>query len=218
MSGHFATIFHTGTRCCAAAIVLVVAMSTGTWACGARGRAPLSEVRWGFDGARERASIVRNRAGWTTGHVCRDLRRAVSPVGPRSQHGQRAPTTRLCRRVGAVLVAGQPCDRLLCGRPTQVDRNCDQFHSDHCECRAEVAAAHGTPAVILYTPNDTSGLVRVSAAGGDPMPLTSLGPGMLSHRYPEWLPDGRRFLFFCAAADGNHGVYLGSVDNAAIQR
>ena len=46
MSGHFATIFHTGTRCCAAAIVLVVAMSLpGTWACGARGRAPLSEVR-----------------------------------------------------------------------------------------------------------------------------------------------------------------------------
>ena len=51
--------------------------------------------------------------------------------------------------------------------------------------------------VIVFTPNNTSSLYRVPAAGGSAVPLTTLDPsaGETSHRFPWLLPDGRHFLY-----------------------
>jgi serine/threonine protein kinase len=66
--------------------------------------------------------------------------------------------------------------------------------------------------VILLTRGANSGLSRVSAAGGEPTPLTVLDAKKeSSHRYPQFLPDGRHFLFFVQAGRGN-GISVGSID------
>ncbi len=51
--------------------------------------------------------------------------------------------------------------------------------------------------VILFTPNSNGPLMRVSAAGGSPVPVTALDTirGDLSHRWPWFLPDGNHFLY-----------------------
>ena len=56
---------------------------------------------------------------------------------------------------------------------------------------------------ILFTPSPTDPLFRVPAAGGTATPVTSLDAkrGELSHRFPEILPDGNRFLFLIEAAE-----------------
>ena len=53
--------------------------------------------------------------------------------------------------------------------------------------------------VILFTPNDQSPLFRVSASGGEAMPVTKLDK-QTSHRFPLFLPGGRQFLFFVEGA------------------
>jgi hypothetical protein len=63
---------------------------------------------------------------------------------------------------------------------------------------------------IIFTPSLTSGLFRVSAAGGTPKPLTipDRNKGEYGHRWPEILPGGKAVLFT---------VWTGSIfDNAQI--
>ena len=66
---------------------------------------------------------------------------------------------------------------------------------------ASVADSRGgtwSPAgVIVFGPDPGSGLYRVSATGGEATPVTRLDPKRqeTSHRWPSFLPDGRRFLY-----------------------
>jgi Tol biopolymer transport system component len=72
--------------------------------------------------------------------------------------------------------------------------------------------------MILFAPTNASGLVRVPASGGEPQPVTTLdSPRHGSHRFPQFLPDGRRFLFF-AQGGSQQGIYLGSLDGKATKR
>ena len=50
---------------------------------------------------------------------------------------------------------------------------------------------------IVLAANPNSGLVRLSAAGGEPKPLTELdeAKGEGTHRWPQGLPDGKHVLF-----------------------
>ncbi len=73
--------------------------------------------------------------------------------------------------------------------------------------------------VIIFTPDANSmGLYRVSATGGEATPLTRLdeSSGETSHRWPCFLPDGRRFLYLGANFGGRkeaNAIYLGSLDS-----
>jgi serine/threonine protein kinase len=49
---------------------------------------------------------------------------------------------------------------------------------------------------ILFAPTATSPLWRVLAAGGQLLQVTKLAPGQGGHRLPQFLPDGKHFLFF----------------------
>ena len=67
--------------------------------------------------------------------------------------------------------------------------------------------------LIVFAPVTTSGLMRVSATGGTPTPVTKLGSGQGSHRWPQFLADGRRLLFFVALGQVQpRGVYVASLD------
>jgi eukaryotic-like serine/threonine-protein kinase len=68
---------------------------------------------------------------------------------------------------------------------------------------------------ILFAANIGGGLYRVSDAGGEPVAVTTLDPAgeENSHRWPQFLPDERHFLFVVRAAREHAGVYVGSLES-----
>jgi hypothetical protein len=73
--------------------------------------------------------------------------------------------------------------------------------------------------VILFAANVISGLLRVPATGGTPTSVTRPAPGELGHRFPEFLPDGRRFIFWVGPGPPEvQGLYLGSLDAPETHR
>ena len=70
--------------------------------------------------------------------------------------------------------------------------------------------------VILFAPNSQTALFRVPATGGMPTVATERKAGAGSHRFPVFLPDGRRFVFFVRYDED--GVYLGALDAGGTRR
>jgi eukaryotic-like serine/threonine-protein kinase len=72
---------------------------------------------------------------------------------------------------------------------------------------------------ILFAITNTSPLWRVPASGGQPVEITKLDfPRIGSHRLPQFLPDGRHFLFFAGGSSDAQGIYLGSLDGGETKR
>ena len=68
--------------------------------------------------------------------------------------------------------------------------------------------------VIIYEPDYRDTLWRISAAGGPPVRLTKFeNDKHTTHRWPQFLPDGKHFLFFATnhSGDSEHGIYFGSL-------
>jgi eukaryotic-like serine/threonine-protein kinase len=69
--------------------------------------------------------------------------------------------------------------------------------------------------VIVFAPGGPSGLFKVPATtGGQPSALTTLQTNETSHRFPQFLPDGHRFLYFSPP----DALYLGSIDGGSPVR
>jgi Tol biopolymer transport system component len=69
---------------------------------------------------------------------------------------------------------------------------------------------------IVFAPDRTGGLVRVRVEGGPPLAVTGLdrAGGETSHRWPVFLPDGRRFLYLSVGANRGSGVlHAGSLQS-----
>lgn len=76
----------------------------------------------------------------------------------------------------------------------------------------------GSDGTILYTPDTTSAMFRIPAAGGTPsraIGAEKAPSGIGSPRWPEFLPDGKHFIFFQYAADRETGgdIHLGALDS-----
>ena len=86
-----------------------------------------------------------------------------------------------------------------------------------CDAPAGRGGTWNRDGTIVFAPNFTGGLLEVPAAGGQPTPVTTLdvSRGGNSHRYPAFLPDGRRFLFF---ASPSNTIWLGSLDSNETTR
>jgi serine/threonine protein kinase len=69
--------------------------------------------------------------------------------------------------------------------------------------------------VIVFSRGFKGPLYRVSASGGTPEPVTTLDSsrGEFAHRYPQFLPDGRRFIYLAQNSKGTTGVFAGSLDS-----
>jgi eukaryotic-like serine/threonine-protein kinase len=70
---------------------------------------------------------------------------------------------------------------------------------------------------IVFAPNSTGPLASVSENGGPPKLVTSVErESGKAHRWPTFLPDGRRFLYFqdWGKPEGSrpNGIYVGSLD------
>jgi serine/threonine protein kinase len=73
----------------------------------------------------------------------------------------------------------------------------------------------------IFFGSESSGLSRVSSNGGDPEPVTTLNKerGEITHSYPTFLPDGKRYLFTVDSTKLEFsGVYLGSLGSDKIVR
>jgi eukaryotic-like serine/threonine-protein kinase len=74
--------------------------------------------------------------------------------------------------------------------------------------------------VILFAPSLNVPLHSVSASGGTPAPVTTLDPskGVTTHRWPQFLPDGRHFLYVAGTPltpreNPTNAIMVGSLDS-----
>jgi hypothetical protein len=68
---------------------------------------------------------------------------------------------------------------------------------------------------IIFTHAAAGGIVRISSAGGTAVPVTRLdtGRGEITNRWPQFLPDGRHFLYYAlTSSDEPSGTYVGSLE------
>ncbi len=71
--------------------------------------------------------------------------------------------------------------------------------------------------VIVFAPGTNTGLMRVSAAGGEPQPVSALGDKEVSHRWPYFLPDGDHFVFGAATpGSARPDVRIGSLTSKDV--
>jgi Tol biopolymer transport system component len=88
---------------------------------------------------------------------------------------------------------------------------------------ALAAAAVGTGGtwspggVILFTIVPDAPISRVADTGGEVAFVPGSEPGKGGNRFPQFLPDGRHYLYFMAAT-GERGVYVGTLDGAERRR
>jgi Tol biopolymer transport system component len=71
---------------------------------------------------------------------------------------------------------------------------------------------------IVFGATAMGPLHSVPAGGGSVTQVTDLLPGQTSHRWPHFLPDGRRFLLMALGRPDVRGLYLGSLDDRAVQK
>jgi eukaryotic-like serine/threonine-protein kinase len=87
-----------------------------------------------------------------------------------------------------------------------------------CDAPSGRGGAWGRDGTILFTPTTASPILRVPDSGGTPQPATSFH-GSRSHRWPQFFPDQKHFLFFARDlpeslpnATARNGVYAGSLE------
>src|SRR5208282_5999725 len=73
-----------------------------------------------------------------------------------------------------------------------------------CDAQLGRGGAWGENGVIVFSASPTSPVMRVSAGGGAPAPLTTIDAAQhTSHRWPFFLPDGRHFLYLALSHDAS---------------
>jgi eukaryotic-like serine/threonine-protein kinase len=75
----------------------------------------------------------------------------------------------------------------------------------------------GPDGVILFSPSLVDPLFRIKASGGDAVAITKLDK-QTNHRFPQFLPGGRQFLFYAVGTPETAGIYLGSLDAPETKR
>jgi len=82
---------------------------------------------------------------------------------------------------------------------------------------ANHGASWGRAGVIVFS--DAGKLFRVAASGGDPEPLGGLLPGEFGRFSPQFLPDGRHFIYLSLGPrKEDRGIYVGALDSDLRKR
>jgi len=90
-----------------------------------------------------------------------------------------------------------------------------------CDATDPRGASWSPKGVIVFAQGSRSAIVRVPARGGRPEAVTILDTSRrdVSHRFPKFLPDGRRFLFLLWSGEvDRQGIYVGSIDGDSPRR
>ncbi|HVS81530.1 MAG TPA: protein kinase [Pyrinomonadaceae bacterium] len=90
-----------------------------------------------------------------------------------------------------------------------------------CDALDSRGGAWSRDGVIIFTPDTANSLYRVTASGGVPTPVTTLDASRqeVSHRFPQFLPDGKHFLYLAQGALlENTGICVGALDSKETKR
>jgi Tol biopolymer transport system component len=82
--------------------------------------------------------------------------------------------------------------------------------------KASRGGSWGPNGVMLVAPYSNGAIYRMPAAGGEMKAVTTLDStrGETAHRFPQFLPDGRHFLFTSLPArEGKFDTWIGSIDS-----
>ena len=90
--------------------------------------------------------------------------------------------------------------------------------SRHSRARGGRGATWNGDGTILFAPNATDALFQVPATGGEAIQVTTLAPDQHDHRSPQFLPDGRHFLYYARSSGGTSGVHVGQLDGTETRR
>jgi Tol biopolymer transport system component len=93
-----------------------------------------------------------------------------------------------------------------------------------CETEAGADGTWGSGGYIIYDAGTGDSLFMVSAAGGTPVPLVGLDreAGEVTHSWPWFLPDGKKYLFLAEMTDkvkagGNYLLRVGNIETREVQ-
>ena len=82
------------------------------------------------------------------------------------------------------------------------------------DCNAAYGGTWNRDGLILITNRTTRALMRVSVAGGEAKPLRPLATGEFGQIWPEFLPDGKHYLYLSMGkAPYQQGIYAASLDS-----
>ncbi|MCI0444806.1 serine/threonine-protein kinase [bacterium] len=90
-----------------------------------------------------------------------------------------------------------------------------------CDVESPTGGTWNQDGVILFALANFFGLYRISATGGEAVPVTSLDASHSewSHRFPQFLPDGRHFFYMLGSHQEDYGgLYVGSLDGKVKKR
>ncbi|HEY3172296.1 MAG TPA: protein kinase [Thermoanaerobaculia bacterium] len=79
----------------------------------------------------------------------------------------------------------------------------------------------GREGVIVFSAQSSAGIFQIPASGGSTKPATTVDKSLdeITHRWPEFLPDGRHFIYYAyAATRGQIGLYLGELGSTRKDR
>ena len=88
-----------------------------------------------------------------------------------------------------------------------------------CDSVAGRGGTWGPDGTILFSPDFRSGIFRVSSSGGTPTEIVKLDFSQYTtYRWPQWMPDGKHFIFFAAThakADApQNGLFFADVNGS----
>jgi eukaryotic-like serine/threonine-protein kinase len=88
-----------------------------------------------------------------------------------------------------------------------------------CDAAGGRGGTWSSDGVIVFAPGSSTGLWRVPAGGGQPVPITSVDNAKYSHRWPLFLPDGKHLLFLAQSAElAQQGIYAIALDDPKHMR
>ncbi len=84
-----------------------------------------------------------------------------------------------------------------------------------CDAGIGAGGTWNADGLIVFQPHQQGQLMRVRDSGGTPEPATSLDTAAADthHLYPNFLPDGRHFIYY--AAGKQRGLYVGDLESGA---
>ena len=85
-------------------------------------------------------------------------------------------------------------------------------------CGSCLGGAWNSTGLILFTVGSSLELFKVPAIGGEPVRVTQRQSGESGHSSPQFLPDGRHFLYYVGGGPEIRGEYVGQFDGSERQR
>jgi DNA-binding winged helix-turn-helix (wHTH) protein/Tol biopolymer transport system component len=87
------------------------------------------------------------------------------------------------------------------------------------DVEAGLGGSWSSTGTIVFSSGVRTGLDRIPAIGGAPAPVTELDrERQTSHQFPNFLPNGRQFLFRVVGSGDAGGIFLASLDSPEMRR